>query len=156
MIYFYNRPLLLSSDGFDSAATSPERRDHILLDVSLYVIFNLALACHLVGLETSNDFSSLRAKELYGMILASSPPLGATTSRDYLKGLVWNNLAHLHFEFCEYEHARYYLECFGEMIRRTGCLQNDTSNDVLSDHEMDELHLNLLLLHFFPVAAKAA
>lgn len=160
LIYIYDRHLFLPSKVH---VDSLEQYNHILHTVSMHAIFNLALAYHLQGRITGAETPSARAIDLYYMVLSSfefdaNIEVVANNSkrmgRALWQCLVLNNLAHLHYEFCEYERSQYCMERVADILRRTNCLAK--SSNILSDNDMSSFALNCLILNHFPTAAKAA
>jgi hypothetical protein len=153
-LYVYYRPLWIPSSIAINQAT--------LSIVSTYILFNMALACHCFGLETGRQEPLDRAVELYQLVLRTSgSTLPATTSHgiaasSLLQCLALNNLAHLHYEQCEYNICD---QCMGSMesiIWQSNCLDHSACDaHHLSAYEVEEIMLNMVFVQP-PMAAHAA
>jgi hypothetical protein len=153
-LYVYCRPLWIpSSLDFNHGTFSI---------VSTYILFNMALACHCFGLESGRQEPLDRAVELYQLVLRTSgDTLPSSTSNgiaasSLLQCLALNNLAHLHYEQCEYSFCDQCLGSMESIIWQTNCLDHSAIEaHHLSAYEVEEIMLNMVFVQP-PVAAHAA
>jgi hypothetical protein len=154
-IYFYSRPMVLSADD----ALAPLQSDSVIRVrvVSAFIVFNLALGYHRLGIETGSDEPLQDALKLYQIVLTSQNVerfVDEKTRSDLevLLCVVLNNLSHLHFEFCEYSTSMYCVDCMAEWAMQTECLERP---NYLQEYEAEEIKLNTIFAHC-PTAAHAA
>jgi hypothetical protein len=152
-IYFYSRPMFLSADD---AAAEPHSRIREQLS-SAFIVFNLALGYHRLGIETGADEPLQYALKLYQIVLTcqSIEQFLDDETRSNLEVLlcvVLNNLSHLHHEFCEYSTSMYCVDCMAEWTMQTKCLERP---NYLQEYEAEEIKLNIVFAHS-PIAAHAA
>jgi hypothetical protein len=146
--YVHYRPLMIPANILLSSADQAE----LVQILTTFVLFNLALACHHYGKVSGMSEPLKRAKELYGVVLkyGGSADEGASQAVDLMQCLALNNLAHLHYEHCQYEISTRYMENMYELIGQTQCLDCR----YVSSSEAEEIVLNV---HFaMPPAVAAA
>lgn len=154
--YVYDRPLLIPTD---LNANTQHELDSLVRTVSTYVIFNFALAFHQLGRISGQDAPLRQAAELYN---TSFKILSRCCGDDNLNSkmnatlqcLVLNNLAHLHYDHCEYEKSRSCMDCMYDLIMFTECLDS-SSFCFLESKEIEEISLNLMYMKP-PMAAPVA
>lgn len=160
MHFVYNRPMVLPThlDAFFNT----EHYDAVLHIICQHVTFNLALACHRLGIELGATAVLKQAKWHYMTLLAPSScvlenSLGLSDVSLLLCCLIHNNLACLHFEDCEYDESEYHFQSmYTSLLRCSASLSSCSGHSVyLSPHETDELILNGTLL-CRPLLAHAA
>jgi hypothetical protein len=147
LCFVFDRPFLLKTDDESS----------VVLTSSTVLLFNFALACHQCWMQTGIDDAMRRATELYELTLRLLCDCDCShqDACGVLKCLVLNNLAHLHYEDCEYQESHYCMSCLRELILCLGCLDHDSAASILSNLEREEIKLNLLHLKP-PLTAHAA
>jgi hypothetical protein len=156
MYFIYSRPIVLPA--WRTLATFDDL-ERLALAFSVYLIFNLALACHYFGVVSGADGPLRQAMHLYKIFL--KPGSGCIVDLSHhgimdgalLQYLVLNNLAYLHFDYCEYDECEHCLQDMGRLTAQTGCLDDDDT--CLSRHEAGEIKINGLILQR-PVVARAA
>jgi hypothetical protein len=156
-IYFiYSRPIVLPVWW---TLASFGDLESLALAFSVYLIFNLALACHYFGIVSGADGPLRQAMRLYQVFLKPSSSCIVDLSHHgvmdgaLLQCLALNNLAYLHFEYCEFDECDHCLQDMGRLTVQTGCLDDDDT--CLSRHEAGEIKINGLILQR-PVVARAA
>lgn len=148
--YVFHRPLLLSTEF--NIRTNNELYI-VVLSSTAVICFNFALSCHRVGALEGRRATLHRAANLYHLTLGILGRFDTTSDNPHsvLKCLVLNNLAHLHYEHCEYAECQYCLQRMFDLILWTGCLDDrdggNYSGNFLAAKESAELKLNLLHLH---------
>jgi hypothetical protein len=157
MYFVYTRPLVLP---FWLALATPDDFETSLLNCSVYLIFNLALASQYYGLVSGTDAPLRQAMTLYNMCattLCESIPIDNVLGMDgaLLHCLVLNNLACLKFECCEYDESEHCVRNMHRLMAQTECFNNDTVGYFLRPHEAGELKINGLILQR-PKVARAA
>jgi hypothetical protein len=151
LLYVHFRPMTIP----ENVLFSSEDHSDVLQILSTFVIFNLALACHHCGKSSGTEAPLERAKELYRVVLGSQGCSGnesALQAMDLVHCLALNNLAHLHYEHCQYEHSLCCMEHMYDLIGQTQCLDDC---GYLSSYEAEEIQLNVLYA-FPPSVAGAA
>jgi hypothetical protein len=156
MYFIYSRPIVLPAWW---TLASFDDLESLALAFSVYLIFNLALACHYFGVMSGADGPLRQAMHLYKIFL--KPGSGCIVDLSHhgimdgalLQCLVLNNLAYLHFDYCEYDECEHCLQDMGRLTAQTGCLDDDDT--CLSRHEAGEIKINGLILQR-PVVARAA
>jgi hypothetical protein len=148
LCFVYDRPVLLKTSVEEST----------VLMSSTVLLFNFGLACHQCWMQTGSEDAMRRATEIYQLILRVL--VGRASHEDdgtcgVLQCLVLNNLAHLHFEACEYLETQYCMEGLRDLILWEGWLDEPCSSAFMSDYEREELKLNLLHIKT-PSTAQAA
>jgi hypothetical protein len=85
------------------------------------IFFNLALNSHLSGLVVSNDTETVLedALEMYECSLGL---MDMDASGAICKCLILNNMAHVHYELCEYSESADCLKCLQEVLDQTNGL----------------------------------
>jgi hypothetical protein len=161
-IYVYDRPLYVP---LDIKIETAEDYDHVVLVLSIYVIFNIALARHQLGMMTGSSAALEQAMEMYQAILASphfdngdmsSSVVNDNVTSDLMKLLALNNLAHLHHERCEHDQSMACMNGMIELNSATGCLEGyDDQTSTLDIDVVLAIKLNLMY-RLFPVVAQAA
>jgi hypothetical protein len=140
--FVFNRPLHFS--------VSSTKHQSAFMAASSILLFNLGLACQTLG-----SIPPSRAAKCYNLAFSIASRF---TSDDgihaLLQCLILNNLAHLHFEECDYAKSHQYMQGM-QILFRTGCLDGATTSHYLSKDDTDELKLNLLCLKK-PTTARAA
>jgi hypothetical protein len=155
--YFLNsRPLEFPTPG--RCRISCQRDfERVRQSLSLYAVFNLALACQQFGLASGMSGPLQRAMELYYSLLNS--PFDSlvhtdrTISYSLLHCLVLNNLAYIHRERMEFDESQDCTEWMVGTWESTGCLEDCSA--FLSDREAEEIKVNGMFLQP-PSAAQAA
>jgi hypothetical protein len=152
-IYFYSRPMFLSAD--DAAAEPHSRIREQLL--SAFIVFNLALAYHRLGIETGAHEPLQYALKLYQIVLTCQSLEQFVDDEiicdfEVLLCVALNNLSHLHFEFCDYSASMHCMDCMAEWVMQTDCLECPS---YIQEFEAEEIKLNIVLTHC-PMAAHAA
>jgi hypothetical protein len=146
--FVYDHPVLLKTNDQESE----------VLMSSTILLFNFGLACHQCWMRTGSDDAMRHATEVYQLILGVL--VGRASHENdgtcgVLQCLVLNNLAHLHFEACEYLQTQYCMEGLRDLILLEGWLDEPCSSAFMSDYEREELKLNLLHIKT-PSTAQAA
>lgn len=135
-----------------------------LLDIVLsYLAFNLAVACHRAGASSRSEAMWKRARDLYCIVLRTQHGLLAWGNNHHnniqgslLQCLALNNLAHIHYEFFEYECSQQCLAFMMDIHDSTECLcMNDDSKTILSEWELEEITLNVIYAQSPTMAASA-
>lgn len=150
--YIYGRPILLEEPS------QAHNLECVLSFYSASILFNLALACHHVGITNGRESALNRATLLYKMSIqllhncqtstGSSSELG--TAPAVLSLLALNNRAQIHYETCDYVQSS---TCLSQMSR---ILHNsDFLYGALPEDDVEGLLLNVMLLET-PSAAHAA
>lgn len=157
-LYVHFRPLLIPQH-------LPNEGDHDgrQIDIAFsYLAFNLGLACHQSGVTSGSEAMWKRARDLYCVVLNSQHQLVGMGLESNSQGaliqcLALNNLAHIHYEFCEYEFSEQYLVFMMNIHEHTECLDmsDDDSENILSQWEMEEITLNVVYAKSPPMAASA-
>jgi hypothetical protein len=154
-IYLYNRPMLLSPDN---AVEALQCNSIIRMQVvSAFIVFNLALTYHFLGIETGTDEPLQNALKLYHTVLASQSieqcvDKETRSDLEVLMCVVMNNLSHFHYEFCEYSTSMYCMDCMAKWVSQTECLEHPS---YLQEYDVEEIKLNMIFTHC-PIAAHAA
>jgi hypothetical protein len=152
LLYRYERPLLIPTLVNESEVEFAS----VVETLSTYVIFNFALACHQFGKQTGTDAPLQRAMELYDLFIRTLNRLRSECDCQHyesLQCLALNNLAHLHYDYCDYEESQYCMNCMHEILNESSdCLE---SSNCLSTLETEEIMLNHMYLQR-PTAARAA
>jgi hypothetical protein len=148
LCFVFDRPVLLKVQDQGSA----------VLMFSTVLLFNFGLACHQCWMRTGSDDARRHATEIYQLILRVL--VGKASHENdgtfgVLQCLVLNNLAHLHFEACQYLETQYCMEGLRDLILWEGCLDEPCSSTFMTDYEREELKLNLLHIKT-PSTAQAA
>jgi hypothetical protein len=147
MYFIYSRPMVLPAWW---TLTSSGDLNCLARACSVYLIFNLALACHYFGIVSGADGPLRQAMSLYKVFLKPSGSFIVDLSHHggvdgaLLQCLVLNNLAYLHFDFCEYNECEHCLQDMGRLTLQTGCLDDEYT--CLSRHEAREIKINGLIL----------
>jgi tetratricopeptide (TPR) repeat protein len=136
--YIYNGAVFLPED---LAISEDEDFQQVLAVFSSIILLNLALAFHLDGKCSGREASLKKAGRLYQMVLQL---LNETESTDtevaVLALLAFNNMAHIHFEHCDYESCRACLESVFGLVESLPSLHTS-----LSEAEVQGLTLNIVL-----------
>jgi hypothetical protein len=150
LLYVHYRPMTIP----ENVLLFSEDHSDLVHILSTFVIFNLALACHHFGKSSGTDAPLERAKELYHVVLGSQGCGNESTlqAMDLIHCLALNNVAHLHYEHCQYEHSLCCMEHMYDLIGQTQCLDDC---GYLSSYEAEEIQLNVLYA-FPPSVAGAA
>jgi hypothetical protein len=135
--YVHYRPLIIP----ENFLVSSEDHCELVQLLTTFVLFNLAIACHHYGKVTGTEAPVERAKELYRIVLTSRDcgDEAALQAVDLMQCLALNNLAHLHYEQCQYEHSQRLMGDMNELIGQTQCLDCR----YVSPHEAEEILLNV-------------
>jgi hypothetical protein len=151
-------------------AYSPDIRINTIIVWSI-VVFNLAIVCHLNGLEQgvggNNARRLVRAKSLYErcqcLMADAGFPLGCSCANpvaDMLTMASLNNLAHLHYETANYVESKHY---FDQLIQFTSTMSSscplyggDAYVASLMDRAKSSFLLNAIILQNKPTLAPAA
>jgi hypothetical protein len=155
-IYVYARPMLHPTWV---QVTSLDDLSSLLRSVNCCIGFNLALACHLHGMETGSSVALDRAMELYQILLSGlclDPEDNVITdsmSNGFLQCVILNNLSHIHSELCEHGYSIYCMDCMVDLIGKMGSSLYDTG--YLDPRESDGILLNLMARQYFGVAPAA-
>jgi tetratricopeptide (TPR) repeat protein len=151
----YSRPLEFPTEG---CRISCQREfERVRQSLSLYTVFNLALACQQFGMASGASAPLQRAMELYYSLLNS--PFDSLVDDDrtinysLLHCLVLNNLAYIHRERMEFDESQDCAEWMVETWESTGCLEDCSA--FLSEREAEEIKVNGIFLQP-PSAAQAA
>lgn len=139
-----DKPLMLCLDESD------------IFTVTTFLQFNLGLAFHQLGLRSGSGVLLRHAFEAYDRTLFIL--CNYTVDRKkygVIMCLAVNNLAHLHYEFCEFEASRSCIDCLNYLIMAVGCLDDVAVLRHLSPNECDQLKLNVLHAKL-PFSAAAA
>jgi hypothetical protein len=156
-LFLYQHPIVFPTQMHIASLDDYESAMHM---VQCGILFNLALASHLLALGSTSDTAALVAPlelacELYHSALAGmdwdcSPSIMNMSMNNALwQCIILNNLAHLHHELCEPDDCTYCLDCAQELVVHGNCL------DVFEHiHEDDAQEIKLKPLFFKP-AAKA-
>jgi hypothetical protein len=152
--FLYKRPLEYQGGRDIKSRADFEIVRHTL---SMYAIFNLALACQHFGMESGTSAPLRRAMDLYYTLL--STPCDSFVRNDstmnyaLMQCLALNNLAYIHHERFEYEASQDCVEWMVETFEQTGCLDNCAG--YLSALEAEEIKVNGMFLRP-PCVAQAA
>ena len=150
LFYVYDRPFLIATNLTPS---TQEDHDAIILLFSTHILFNFALAWHQLGAISGRGPPLRRAGELYEFILKilrSSASNNNDTAYAVLKCLVLNNLAHIHYERCQYEESKSCMDGMFALALKTECLES-----YLQPVEISEILLNIIHVRP-PTIARAA
>jgi hypothetical protein len=120
------------------------------------ILFNLALASHLLALGSTCDDVAYTAPlelalELYHSVLegmdwdCSPSIMNMPMSNTLWQCIILNNLAHLHHELCEFDHSIYSLDCVRELVVHTNCLDE---LEYIGADDAKDIKLNLILPQF--------
>jgi hypothetical protein len=152
--FLYERPLEYQGGREIKSREDFESVRHTL---SLYAMFNLALACQHFGMVSGTSAPLQRAMELYYTLL--STPYDSFVHNDstmnyaLMQCLALNNLTYIHHERFEYEASQDCVEWMVETFEKTGCLDNCAC--YLSALEAEEIKVNGMFLRP-PSVAQAA
>jgi hypothetical protein len=125
----YQQPIFLSTS---IGTVSLERNGHDERFAHGAILYNLALASHLSGLEASSDPHACweGALELYHCSMGLVDVDSAPDTRDILgvnivigKCLILNNMAHILYELRDYRECADCLKCLQEVLDQTGVLE---------------------------------
>jgi hypothetical protein len=140
--FVFTRPLHFS--------VSSTKHESGFMAASSILLFNLGLAC-----QTLRSIPPSRAAKCYNLALSFASRFTSDDGiHSLLQCLILNNLAHLHFDECDYAKSQQCMQSM-QILVRTGCLDGSTASHYLSKDDTDELKLNLLCLKR-PTAARAA
>jgi hypothetical protein len=154
LYYTYDRPLLLINgsnipvaDNFDSS-----------LDIyvaSVVMIFNLALSYHMHAKQCGLSSSLQHAIKMYhvAMKMADGIELDQYLGKA-LTCFIFNNLASLHGNICEYDTCEYCFKCINDSFCNDAYVDLYTMG-LLDEEEWVEIKLNCIYGQF-PSAAQAA
>jgi hypothetical protein len=151
--YIYNRPLFIPTD---ITIHDIEHLNSVILTCSTYIVFNFALACHLLGTKSGTEDYLIRAARLYELTLKVLGSADGTTSshshemHSILECLALNNLAQMHYEQCNYKLCQFYMDAMYDRFMTVDCMDS-----FLDANEMEEIMLNLVYLQSPPVAKAA-
>jgi hypothetical protein len=151
-IFFYSRPMVLFADNAVKHGLLHEQV------VTAFIVFNLALAYHRLGIETGTNEPLKYALKLYQIVLTcqSLEKFVDDEIRRNLEVLICvalNNLSHLHFEFCDYSSSMQCMDSMAEWVMQTDCLE--CPSYLLQEFEAEGIKLNIVFTHC-PMAAHAA
>jgi hypothetical protein len=142
----FTRPLPLTVQSCEDEST--------IIMASSSLLFNLGLTCHSLYAD-QRTISASRVAKCYNLALTITCRFTSNNGINaVLRCLILNNLAHLHFEECDYAKSHYSLQRMQALVR-TGCLDGSSASHYPMKHDVDELKLNLLCLKK-PTAARAA
>jgi hypothetical protein len=145
--FLYNRPFLLTPELF------PPLYDDCLVDlIGCHVLFNFALAWQQHATMTEFETSLRRTSELYDILLQiSSRRVSVQFDKTFaaLTCLVFNNLAHLHQELCQYSESGMCIDIMLNVLHETQGLE-----DYLQPQELSSMVWNAA--HIQPPAAASA
>lgn len=148
VFYVYDRPFLIATGLTPS---TQEDYDAIILLFSTHILFNFALAWHQLGAISGRARSLRRAGELYEFILKIlRSSANNDTAYAVLKCLVLNNLAHIHYERCQYEESKSCIDSMFALALKTDCLES-----YIHKVEISEILLNIIHVRP-PTIARAA
>jgi hypothetical protein len=143
--YVYNRPFKIHADKIVSKTTTQEEYCSSLELVGCHVLFNLAMACHELAQSTGREANIQRAARHYGVLLHLIKGMTINFYRDAslerLKFLVFNNLAHLHYELCQYRKVTMCLDIMMNMYIDNTSLEGLIPPDDLSRIFWNALHV---------------
>jgi hypothetical protein len=143
--YVYNRPFKILTDKLVSRTTTHEEYCSSLELVGCHVLFNLAVACHELAKSTGREATIQRAARHYGVLLHLIKGMTINHCRDAsldrLKFLVFNNLAHLHYELCQYNKVTMCLDIMMNMYIDNTSLEGMIPPDDLSRIFWNALHV---------------
>jgi hypothetical protein len=152
--YIYNRPLLIPTD---ITIQNLDHMNSVVVTSSIYIIFNFALACHLVGKCSGKENYMIRAVRLYELTLKVLDTAQHQRDNCYqheilsvLECLTLNNLAQIHYEQCNYKLSQFYMDNMYELLMNVQCM-----DAYLDENELEEMMLNLVYLQSPPVAKAA-
>jgi hypothetical protein len=161
-LFMYQRPLVLPTQMHIASLDDYAYALHM---VQFGILFNLALASHLLGSGMTRDAAALAgclelAFELYHVILGNvdwglgRSIINTAMSKDLWMCIILNNLAHLHHELCQFDCSTCCLDCVREIVFKTNCLE--VFEHILAD-DAKEIKLNVILPQFYKsMAAPAA
>jgi hypothetical protein len=138
------RPLMLQFYDRDSIA------------ILCFLRYNMGLASHELGIRSGCEQLLRCATESYDWTLLML--CNYTIDRDkhgILMCLALNNLAHLHYEKCDFRSSQSCIECMNYLITGMRCLEDLTVALFLTQRECDQIKLNVVHMKP-PVAAGAA
>lgn len=166
VLHGHFRPLPISLDILHQYSSSPGEEENLIVDmVFSFLTFNLSLAFHCSGTTMGSEALLRRSMDLYCVVLKMHDPNRGGVGRGgsgsgavhqnsaLIQCLALNNMAHIHYEFCEFESSH---KCLGFMMNihdRTKCLCSSMSSNsrvhlptaaMRSEWEMDEVKLNIL------------
>jgi hypothetical protein len=137
--FLYNRPFLLTPDLF------PAHCDDCLVDlVGCHVLFNFALAWQQHATMTEFETSVRRTSELYDILLQiSSRRVSLQFDKAFtaLTCLVFNNLAHLHQELCQYSESGMCIDIMLNVLHDTQGLEDYLQPRELSGMVWNAAHI---------------
>jgi hypothetical protein len=159
-IFMYQHPLVFPIEMHIASLDDYTSTMHM---VQCGILFNLALASHLLALGSTSDAAPYTAPlelalELYHSVLEDmdwdcSPFIwNMPKSNTLWQCIILNNLAHLHHELCEFDHSIYCLDCVRELLVQSNCL--DELKYIGADDARD-IKLNLILPQFSKTAPVA-
>jgi hypothetical protein len=152
-LFMYRHPLVLPTHMHIASLDDYEWAMHM---VQCGILFNQALASHLLGLSSTRDVAAKAvplalAFELYHVLLEDVDwEYGRSILNISMNNALWqciilNNLAHLHHELFEFDQSTYCLNCVREIMVQTHCL--DTFEHICADDAQD-IKLNVILPQF--------
>jgi hypothetical protein len=153
--FVYIRPLEFPTEGCRSSCRREFER--VRQSLSLYAVFNLALACQQLGIASGASAPLQRAMELYYSLLDS--PFDSlvdnktTINYSLLHCLVLNNLTFIHRERMEFDESQDCAEWMVDTWENTSCLED--CSGYLSEREAEEIKVNGMFLQH-PSTAQAA
>jgi hypothetical protein len=154
-IHVYARPMLHPTSV---EVTSLKDVASVLHSLNCCMSFNLALACHLHGIETGTSMSLDQAMEMYQLVLTGlcmdpqDTPITDSMSTGLLQCVILNNLSHIHSELCEHDYSIYCMDCMVDLLGKMGC---PCETGLLLSDESDAILLNLMARQYFEVAPAA-
>lgn len=152
LLYLFSRPILIPLDGLDLCG------DDLHNGLTATIVFNCALVYHYLGKLSGIDAFLTKAMDLYRLIVRAQlfsykdTRMGIIPS-SLLQCLVFNNLAHLHHENCEYNPCYWCMQCLFKISGLTDCLDNNC--DFLLTVEAEEIKLNSIYMQEPTVACTA-
>jgi hypothetical protein len=160
VIFMYQHPLVFPIEMHIASLDDYTSTMHM---VQCGILFNLALASHLLALGSTSDTAPYTAPlelalELYHSVLEGmdwdcSPSIwNMPMSNALWQCIILNNLAHLHHELCEFDHSINCLDCVRELLVQSNCL--DELKYIGADDAKD-IKLNLILPQFSKTAPVA-
>eukprot|EP00549_Striatella_unipunctata_P009765 CAMPEP_0118684682 /NCGR_PEP_ID=MMETSP0800-20121206/6791_1 /TAXON_ID=210618 ORGANISM="Striatella unipunctata, Strain CCMP2910" /NCGR_SAMPLE_ID=MMETSP0800 /ASSEMBLY_ACC=CAM_ASM_000638 /LENGTH=247 /DNA_ID=CAMNT_0006581439 /DNA_START=26 /DNA_END=769 /DNA_ORIENTATION=+ len=122
-------------------------------DKSFIILYNLAIAHHLIGLKKSSTNTLEKALNLYGMAQdllisgqGSFPAASPLIARVVMA--ILNNMGHIHYELGRYEEATTFVNELSRTMFSLGA-------DYMEEGELDDFLLTVMFMSEPPVAAAA-